>query len=415
MTADQQPWLGNPEWVRKKVSGRSASNIEASRISWLACAFALVIGGVGLVLRGPQTWSTNVPSFLLLLIFPAIGIALLCRNLLAKNRASRYSGTYFEMDSLPFFVGQSLSGRIHIPLNGRLRGPVQLTLNCIRRRKSAARGLTGGSKITWDELVWREEKVGGTGTAATSDCTTIPVEFSLPPDAPTTSSVNPSDEILWSLRASAKLRGPDFLQYFEVPVFATSGVTARPEFYDRDFYAPIAVALPAEAPSGDRQVVIRPSAGGGTEFLCLANRHWGIAKVATVAFCVWTAVIRYFFWASDALSFSLFVFADLLLLYWAVWNWFSKSSATFEDGTVTLRNSLLWIGKSKQVAYSDIHQVTSAIASESGQGADAIPYYTIDLQTTSQGTLTVAGGLRNAGEAGYIVKRMNAEIKGTHS
>ena len=121
---------------------------------------------------------------------------------------------------------------------------------------------------------------------------------------------------------------------------------------DLNFYAPVAVALAAQAPSGNRQVVIRPSAGGGTEFLFLANRHWGIAKFATVAFCVWTAVIRYFFWGSDSLSLSLFVFGDLLLLYWALWVWFSTASATFEKGTVTVLNSLLGIGKSKKVAYS---------------------------------------------------------------
>jgi hypothetical protein len=41
---------------------------------------------------------------------------------------------------------------------------------------------------------------------------------------------------------------------------------------------------------------------------------WGIAKIATVAFCVWTAIILYFFWGSDSLSLSIFMFGDLLLL-----------------------------------------------------------------------------------------------------
>jgi len=71
----------------------------------------------------------------------------------------------------------------------------------------------------------------------------------------------------------------------------------------------------------------------------------------------------------------------------------------------------LGIGKSKQVAYSDIRQVTSPIASQSGQGAEANPAYTIYLQTSSQGEVTLATGLRNADEAGYIVERIKAEIK----
>ncbi len=412
LATDQQPWLANPEWVRKRISGTPASNVETSRTIWLACAFALVIGTLGLALQGAETWSQKSPSFLFLLIFPIIGIALLSWNLLMKLRASRYSGAYFEMDSVPFFAGQDLTGRIHLPLGGRLRGPVQLTLNCIRRTKGATRGLTGGSKTTWDALVWRGEKLGlSPGPTPESEWSTIPVEFSIPPDAPTTSSVNPDDRILWLLRASAKLQGIDFLQYFEVPVFMTTGVTTRPGYNDPEFYAPVVVSLPAHPPSGDRQVIIRPSAGAGTEFLFLASRHWGIAKGATAGFCVWTAIFWYFFWGSDPLSFSLFVFLDVLLLYWAVWGWFSKVSAIFEDGTATVRNSLLGVGKSKQVAYSDIRQITSPIASQSGEGAEANPAYTIYLQTSSQGEVTLATGLRNAGEAGYIVERIKAEIK----
>lgn len=89
----------------------------------------------------------------------------------------------------------------------------------------------------------------------------------------------------------------------------------------------------------------------------------------------------------------------------------SRASATFKDGTVTVRNSLLGIGTSKQVSYSDILQVTSPDASQSGQGTEAIPAYAIYLETSSQGTVPLGFGLRNAGEAGYLVERIKAEIK----
>ena len=411
MTIDQQPWLTNPDWIRKRVPGIASPNEGARSASWFTCAVALVIGAVGLFLKGTSTWNRSIGMFLLLLIFPAIGLGLLCWNVLLRVRTRKYSGAYFEMDSLPFFVGHNLTGRIQLPSGVPLPRPVQVTLNCIRRRKSSSRGMTGASKITWDELVWRAEKLDdGMGPAAQSESTSIPVEFSIPSDAPITSSANPDDQILWSLKAQAKTRGANLVQYFEVPVFATSGTPARPEYGDLNFYAPIAVSLPPKASSGHRHVVIRPSDGGGTEFLFLANRHWGVARFATAACCIWTAVIRYFFWTSDSLSFSLFVFADVLLLYWAVWSWFSTSSASFENGTVTVRNSLFGISKSRQIAYGEVRQITSPITSESGQGAEAIPSYAIYLQTSSQGTVEVAGGLKDAGEAGYIVERMQAEI-----
>ena len=415
MHPEQRPWLANPDWVRKRIPGTVSSNLKMSSGGWLTGVFALVIGSIGLLLKGPEAWNQKGPFSLVLLIFPIVGITLLYWSALLKLRARKYSGTYFEMGSLPFLLGETLFGKICVPSSGGLRGTMQVTLNCVRRRKSWSRGVTGRAKTTSDDLVWRQEKlVPIPDSTRDAGLVNLPVEFSLPRDAPTTDSANPDDRILWSLRASAKVWGVDFLQYFEVPVFTPSGVSPRPQYGDLDFYAPVAVTLPATPPSGDRQVVERPSADGGTEFLFLANRHWGIAKFATVAFFAWTAVLRYFLWGSDSLSFSFFVIGDLLLLYWALWGWFSKASATFKDGTVTVRISLLGIGKSKRVPYSDIRRVTSPDASQSGQGTEAIPSYAIYLETASQGTVALASSLRSAGEAGYIVERIKAEIGRPH-
>jgi hypothetical protein len=96
------------------------------------------------------------PFLLMLLIVPVFGIALLFFSALLKLRARKYSGTYFEMESVPFFLGQKLRGTVHAPL-GDFKGPVRFRLNCIRRRKSPTHthGVgVGGAKDTWDELVW---------------------------------------------------------------------------------------------------------------------------------------------------------------------------------------------------------------------------------------------------------------------
>ncbi|PYX55603.1 MAG: hypothetical protein DMG76_17700 [Acidobacteria bacterium] len=66
------------------------------------------------------------PSFLFLLILPAIGIALLWWNVLLAARARKYSGSYFEMDSLPFWLGQNLSGKF----------TYQWAASCVGRCKS---------------------------------------------------------------------------------------------------------------------------------------------------------------------------------------------------------------------------------------------------------------------------------------
>lgn len=411
---DPQPWLANSEWVQKRISGTGSSNTENAKGIWLSGVFALTLGAVGLLVSGSKTWDQKNPLGLALLIFPLAGIALLYWSAVLNARARRYAGTYFQMESVPFFAGEKLRGTVHAPFED-FKEPVRLRLNCVRRTKFSdhSHGVgVGGAKITMDDLVWRQQQsVSATGATPGEKWIELPVEFAIPADAPTTDSANPDDRILWSLEASVKVRGVDFKQYFEVPVFTRSGIASRPRYGDPNIYAPIAVSLPAHPPSGDdRQVVERTTAGGGREFLFLAKRHWRIARFATVAFCVWTVVILYFLWGSDSYAFALFVAGDLLLLYWALWAWFSRSSASFGNGVVILKQSLFGVGTSKRVSYSDIRQVTSPIARESGQGTEAIPAYAIYLQTQTQGTVAVAAGLQNADEAGYIAETIRAEI-----
>ena len=411
--ADAQPWLANPEWAQKRISGTISANVKMAQGIWLSGALALALGGAGLFLDGSKAWNQKNPLGIALLIFPLAGIALVYWSALLKLRARRYAGTYFQMESLPFLVGEKLRGTVHAPL-GDFKGPVRVRLNCVRRtrlRTDTFGAGAGGSKTTWDELVWRQEQsVPVSGRGADAKWATIETEFAIPGDAPTTDSANPDDRILWTLEVSAKLWGTDLKQYFEVPVFTRLGVSARPGHGDPNIYAPIGVSLAPQPLSSDRQVVERISADGGAEFVFLARRHWGIAKFATIAFCVWTAVIRYFLWGSDAYALTLFVIGDLLLVYWALWGWCGRSSAKFENGTVTVRQSLFGIGRSKKVPYNDIRQVTSPIASQSGQGTEAIPRYAIYLETLTGETVMVATGLKNAGEAAYIAEKFKAEI-----
>jgi hypothetical protein len=166
LNPEQRPWLANP---------------------WLSGVFALAIGGIGLLLKGRDAWSQKGPSSLVLLIIPVFGIALLFFSALLKLRARKYSGTYFEMESVPFFLGQKLRGTVHTPL-GDFKGPVRFRLNCIRRRKSPTHthGVgVGGAKDTWDELVWcGQHSISFPGASADSKWTTMPAEIAIPADAP---------------------------------------------------------------------------------------------------------------------------------------------------------------------------------------------------------------------------------------
>src|SRR5215469_5300389 len=87
LPGDQEPWLGNPDWVRKRIPGTVSSNVKMASSGLFGGALALVIGGVGLLLKGSKAWNQKGPSSLVLLILPLAGIALLYWSALVKLRA----------------------------------------------------------------------------------------------------------------------------------------------------------------------------------------------------------------------------------------------------------------------------------------------------------------------------------------
>jgi hypothetical protein len=155
---------------------------------------------------------------LFIAIFPLIGIGALIWAIRQTVRLIRFGKTFVQLQTLPASLGRSLKGSIEARLPYPLPDGINLALSCVNRVT------TGGGKnqSTFDYIRWQGKKELGPETImAGPSGSTIPVDFDVPRDMPPSNTSNPSNEILWLLRAEADVPGVDFDETYEVPVFET--------------------------------------------------------------------------------------------------------------------------------------------------------------------------------------------------
>jgi hypothetical protein len=280
---------------------------------------------------------------------------------------------------------------------------VTLKLTCIRRTVSGG----GRSRSVWENIVWRDERVVGPteiGPAPTG--MTIPVRFALPLDQPPTNADNPNDAIVWRLDATARVPGLDFEAQFEVPVFRTA---ASPS-------ATPAAAEAARGPGGAptrparSQTVVRPTAGGGTEFLFPKDPNPGAAVGATVLVLLWSGVVWFLVTVKAPILFPVvFGLVDLVLLGIVLYLWLGTSTITHDGGTLRVRNSVLGIGVTQAVPCADVVAVDSPITMQTG-GGSGTPYYSVRFRCRDGRTVEARFEIRDKQEVEWLIAELRRAV-----
>ena len=209
------PWLWRPDWAAGRVESRN----KASAIGWWVAAVLVNMLSLPVSLAGiSQGLRTQDPKLIFPAAFELLGLIVLFGAIRATIRFERFGKTYFEMTSLPFSPGSRLAGMIHIQLNTDAGHGVDLRLACIRRM------VTDSGQESLDaagSAVGRLKSVSPESFIRAPLDTMIPVEFALPADAFQTNHDNPSDQVVWLLKAKADVPGVNYSDEFEVPVFRT--------------------------------------------------------------------------------------------------------------------------------------------------------------------------------------------------
>lgn len=411
------PWLWQDDWAASRSESKNRNTIIGL---WIAAVFWNGISTTVAVFVVPQLLQKADFKAALPLGFCLIGVILLGAAVRASIRRERFGKTYFEFASLPFTPGRPLHGTIHLRFNTTAAHGIDLRLSCVRQIVTQS----GKDSSTNQILLWQDVKnipadslnAGPMGDAA------IPVDFGIPSDALETNHDHPNDQVLWLLHAEANVPGVNYFDDFEVPVFRLSPASALgvssssfANYNSASNFASSSAAATAPAFQSDASdvaapnnpvVVVSTSPNGGTDFYFHAFRNPGRVLALILFTAVWTAVV-YFLHRSIApilfpIVFGLF---DILLIYASLRSALGSIHIEVGNGRISLRKSLLGIGGTQEIPFTDVAQILAVTGSYQGTSTKSASY-SIRLLTKAGKKLTLADAIYDRQEARWIVAQL---------
>jgi hypothetical protein len=405
------PWLWRQDWAASRVESKNKS----SAIGWWAGAalanMLFLPMSLGSISKG---LSTQDPTY----IFPAalglLGLLVLFGAIRATTRLERFGKTYFELASLPFSPGSRLSGAIHLRLDTNIPHGVDLKLWCARRVIIGS----GKERSTHMVPLWEESKnIPPISFIRGPLDTIIPVEFTIPSDAPQTDHNNPGDQIQWLLKAKADVPGVNYSDEFELPVFRTAQSAEPP-----DPTAAGQTTSPFEMPSNSQTVTASEASAAevaepelhrvavidsprGQEFYFRPGRNLfrGVLCVALAGGC--GALLYVMLQRPKREPIFALVIVGLLTFFLTLASIRAVLTSTrivVRNGVISWRHSVFGIGRTRQVAVSDVASILPATSIQQASSSGST-LYLLRLQTNTGKNYTLIDDIESRQEARWIV------------
>ncbi len=416
------PWLWRPDWAAGRVESRN----KASAIGWwVAAVLANMISLPISMGSSSQGLIARDPKFIVPAALEVIGLIVVFGAIRATIRFERFGRTYFAMSSLPFSPGIRLAGAIHLQLNTDAAHGVDLKLACIRRVVTGS----GNNRSTQQVPLWEDSKnVPATAFIHDPLGTVIPVEFGLPGDAFQTDHDNPSDQVIWLLKAKADLPGVDYSDEFELPVFRTSSSSPVEDAstYGMQIGSFTETTTMASEGSGEvaeppRHRVIVDDSPDGLRFHFGAGRN--IARtLLVVSFAVVISALFYtmlriqpqpprFFLALVGLL-------DFFLILAAVHAALSTTRIVVGNGVISWQRSIFGIGKAHELQISEVDSILACTSIQQASSSGAT-LYSLSLKSKSGKNYTPVDDIESRQEAQWIVSmiekraglRLNTQVE----
>jgi hypothetical protein len=389
-----QPWLWRKDWAQGRALGRTGGSAIST---WV---FALLwTGGSALPVyfffQNP-TPSRNPWAPLFVALFPLIGICLLTWASLQTLRLARFGKTCIQLQTLPGVLGKSLKGTIDVRLPYPLPHGINLALTCVNRVTSG----TGNSRSTFEYIRWQGKKnLGAEQIMAGPVGSTIPLDFDIPRNLQSSDHSNPSNEILWLVRAEADVPGVNFDETYEVPVFQTADSPTVESWETKEEVAER--AHPPAAPIRPT-VVVSPAPEGGTQFYYPAGRSVSAAFGVTLFALLFGGAEAVILRLHAPIFFAvIFGFFDLLLIIIGLNLWFGTARIVANASELTLHtNTLGWRGNKRWDA-SDVLSLYPKITMQSG-GSRGVAYYTVMLTDRRRSSFQLGKAIPDHNEAQWI-------------
>jgi hypothetical protein len=384
-----EPWLWRSDWAAGRIesSGRQKILIVGgASVLWNLIAFAVSAAVI------PQALDEGNTTALIVIAFPAIGLALLAWAVRLILRHHKYGVSVLRLATVPGEIGRLLRGMIVTNARVRPHDDFRVTLTCLNRVSDS------GSDDTREKVLWQDERpverVHHEGGA-----TVIPVSFRLPGDVRESGEHDEHDYVLWRLEVYASVPGVDYTASFEVPVFRTPE-SGRPLTAEEERSLPDTeheYRQPQESRIFVSESVRR------SEIYLPAARYPGFAVGITAFFVLWSS----FFYALIELGapivfpiiFGLF---DLLLAYAVMVGWFLTTHIVSEPSGIWVKSAVLGFSRIRRVPIAEIEDITLKIGMQAGHR----PYYDIKIVRSTGRDVTAGHAVRDKQEAEWLIGRM---------
>jgi hypothetical protein len=280
--------------------------------------------------------------------------------------------------------------------------------------------------------LWEESKnIPPTSFVHGAFDTTIPVEFTLPSDAPQTDHNDPNDQIQWSLKVNADVPGVNYSDEFELPVFRTAQspeapAPARAGQANWSFEMPgagqnAAPSETSEVPEPEHQRVAVTDSPQGLKFHFRAGRNLfrALLIVALAAGCgsLLYAMLR----MPQRQPIFALVIVGLLTFFLTLASIHTALTSTrivVGNGVISWRHSVLGIGRARQMQIADVASIL-AVTSIQQASSSGSTLYSLRLQTNTGKNYTLVDEIQSRQEARWIVSeiekraglRLNTQVR----
>ena len=407
------PWLWRTDWA---LSRAESANKKGYIGAWIAAAFCTLITAPFMLGMIPDLLRKSDPRIFIILGFNLFSAILIINAIRVTIRHERFGNSYCEFNPLPISPGRRMTGRIQLRFETEASHGIDLHLSCVRRIVTGSGKNQTTSKVT----LWQADKNIPSGALEPGPLgRAIPLEFDIPADALITDHNNPSDQILWLLRAKADVPGVDYSDDFELPVFRTANSpqpatdsSAETSFSSSTSNFGFATAQSVDADAGvvaqpERTKVIVSMHDGGTEFYFPPLRTPARALMLFVVALVFSGAVYALIHSHVPVLFTaLFAIGDLLVIFGFFHVTFGSARIGVGNGEILSRRGILGLGTTRRFPFSEVASVIPVGSVQQGGNIDDNSIYSLQLQTKSGQKITLADEISSRQEARWVVSQI---------
>ncbi|MEM7260408.1 MAG: DUF3592 domain-containing protein [Planctomycetota bacterium] len=353
------PWAWSEEWSSGIIP------TETRSLTGFSFVFALFWNAISwptaIMFTVDQSGDAAVGFFLLVWLFPAIGVGLIGYGLRNFFHLRKYGPTTYEPVPNPGILGGPVGGFIHVPQSLAAGTEVILSLQCVKTYHSDSAD-SSDATLWEDQITVRAEAAGGAEPGVR-----IPVLFAAPHGQPGSTEQGPgaTSWFEWRLVTRASTPGLDYRESFVIPVFETDA--SSPDFKLDDAVRERVTVAEADEELFHRAALrVGHGAGGSWVILAPRGRLVGTGIVLSALAIGFGVAIALAFNSGHPFVAAFLGLFEMAFVFAALELWLERRTVELDSQGITLGGGRYGFGPEVSVPRDEVARVEAKRTRESG-------------------------------------------------